>query len=192
MVDLDLIVTGKEIIGDMGSLNNFRLNSRVNPDTIAINALSFDYLKGEVKGIGGIFFKQGQIEAVNATIKGNFDQYDLSEFINENNKKKIQKTELLFSNLPPKLNVQVAILANQIIYKDQYLKGFRVNADISNNQIVVNRLKKFSKKTKTKLDDLLIFLFFRSEKSKSLDHCAFPPFTDSIRNPRWSSCSARA
>jgi len=140
LVNLELNVTGKEIISDIGVLNNFSLNGELNPDNISVNSLSFNYQEGEIKGMGDIFFKKGKIDAINATIKGNFEQYNFSEVTKKNNAKKKQNNEFGFSDLPPKLDVQIAILANQINYKDQYLSDFKANLDINDNQILVNKL----------------------------------------------------
>ena len=74
MIALDLSVAGKEIISDMGVINNFRLNSTINTDNIIINSLAFNYQEGEVNSNAGIFFKQGEIDSVVANITGKFNK----------------------------------------------------------------------------------------------------------------------
>ncbi|MCK5704422.1 MAG: AsmA family protein, partial [Cyclobacteriaceae bacterium] len=90
MIALDLSVTGKEIISDMGVIHNFRLNSIINTDNVIINSLAFNYQEGEVKGYAGIFFRQGEIDSVAANITGKFDKlnFEISSDTSQTEKEK--------------------------------------------------------------------------------------------------------
>lgn len=87
-MSMDVNVTGKEIVGDFGTLSNFKLESRINTNDIIINNLAFNYQEGEVVANAGIFFEQNQVDSVVADIKGNFEFLKLEYDSKQSNKDK--------------------------------------------------------------------------------------------------------
>ncbi|MCD4682290.1 MAG: hypothetical protein K8R86_03315, partial [Bacteroidales bacterium] len=74
---LEFSVNGKEVVTDIGSINNLRLSSRLENKVLHIKAMDFLYQDGSVKGSGKILFNEQGIDSVIASINGKFQNLNI-------------------------------------------------------------------------------------------------------------------
>ncbi len=133
---LEFSVNGKEVVTEIGSIKNLRLNSRIENQALHIKTMDFLYQDGSVKGSGKILFNEQGIDSVIASINGKFQNLNI----------KIPETENTLKDSPGKpfrfpsfmnADIDMEIVHGEI--KDEQFKNFILQANIKGPEVIVQK-----------------------------------------------------
>ncbi len=135
-VNLNIAVSGKELITDAGEFTNLRLKTVLDPTGIEIPDFSVGYQSGSVKGNLLLKVSDGQPEALKGNISGTFNRLNLDDL------KLSQKSSRSKGvTMPNMTDVLFKLKVGQGKFHGQDFQNLDLTGKLNNEEVKIERLK---------------------------------------------------
>jgi len=132
---MELNITGKKIISDIGIIENISLKSSLNSGDILIKSFGLNYQQGEIKGSAGIFFNQHEIDSVYADIKGKFEKLNF-EFPRDTVQNETNRQTF---SMPSYINAHIDLNIEEGSLQSIPIEDLILQADVNGKEMSVKR-----------------------------------------------------
>ena len=138
---VDFVINGNEIVTEIGSIKNLKMNSSLENQIFFIKTLDFLYQDGSIEGNGRIFFNEQGIDSVIASVNGKFQNLNINIPVNKHKSDSLQKKSFKFPFFLD-TDIDLEIVRGEIM--EEQFNNCILQANIKGPEVIVQKFKVYA------------------------------------------------